>query len=337
MTAAEHFGAIAVHGALIFALLGQPSEAERWAAAAERASPGGSCPTGARWRARWPTCARSCAATAIDEMRRDAQLAWEGLSPASPYRVTMLYTEGVSYLLQGDHDRADPILARAVDDATRAGALPLAALILAEQCQRGRRARRLGRDHGARRARGGASWRTGGSTTTGPAPWSMRGRPGPRCTQGNIAQARHYLGRAARLRPLLSYALPVVSVQALIEMARAYISLADQAGAATVLQQADDILQQRPDLGVLPAQVSELRSQLARIGDGAVGASALTAAELRLLPLLPTHLSFQEIGERLYVSTNTVKSQAYSAYRKLGVSSRSAAVTRARELGLDVP
>jgi LuxR family maltose regulon positive regulatory protein len=36
------------------------------------------------------------------------------------------------------------------------------------------------------------------------------------------------------------------------------------------------------------------------------------------------------------VSTNTVKSQAYSAYRKLGVSSRSAAVTRARELGLDV-
>jgi LuxR family maltose regulon positive regulatory protein len=57
---------------------------------------------------------------------------------------------------------------------------------------------------------------------------------------------------------------------------------------------------------------------------------------LRLLPLLPTHLSFQEIGERLHVSTNTVKSQAYSAYRKLGASSRSAAVTRARELGLDV-
>ena len=129
----------------------------------------------------------------------------------------------------------------------------------------------------------------------------------------------------------------MVSLQALIQMARAYISLADQAGAATVLQQAEDILQQRPDLGVLPAQVSELRSRLARIGDGAVGASALTAAELRLLPLLPTHLSFQEIGERLHVSTNTVKSQAYSAYRKLGVSSRSAAVTRARELGLDVP
>jgi DNA-binding CsgD family transcriptional regulator len=61
----------------------------------------------------------------------------------------------------------------------------------------------------------------------------------------------------------------------------------------------------------------------------------LTAAELRLLPLLSTHLSYAEIGERLYVSKNTVKTQAYSAYRKLGVSSRSEAVVRTRELGLD--
>ena len=44
VTAAEHYGAIAVHGSLIFALLGQPSEAERWAAAAERASAGGDPP-----------------------------------------------------------------------------------------------------------------------------------------------------------------------------------------------------------------------------------------------------------------------------------------------------
>ena len=102
-----------------------------------------------------------------------------------------------------------------------------------------------------------------------------------------------------------------------------------------MLRQADDILQQRPDLGVLPVLAGELRSQLARIGAGAVGASALTAAELRLLPLLSTHLSFREIGERLYVSANTVKSQAYSAYKKLGVTSRSEAVARARELGLD--
>ena len=65
-----------------------------------------------------------------------------------------------------------------------------------------------------------------------------------------------------------------------------------------------------------------------------LGASSLTTAELRLLPLLPTHLSFREIGERLFVSRNTVKSEAISIYRKLGVTSRSGAIDRIHELGL---
>ena len=41
-------------------------------------------------------------------------------------------------------------------------------------------------------------------------------------------------------------------------------------------------------------------------GDG----PTLTNAELRVLRLLPSHMSFREIGERLHVSTNTVKTQA---------------------------
>ena len=63
-------------------------------------------------------------------------------------------------------------------------------------------------------------------------------------------------------------------------------------------------------------------------------AATLTAAELRLLPLLTTHLSFREIAEQLYVSRNTVKTQAISVYRKLGVSSRGKAIERASDLGL---
>jgi LuxR family transcriptional regulator, maltose regulon positive regulatory protein len=49
---------------------------------------------------------------------------------------------------------------------------------------------------------------------------------------------------------------------------------------------------------------------------------------------LPTHLSFREIADRLFVSRNTVKTQAISVYRKLAVASRSAAVARGRQLGL---
>lgn len=67
---------------------------------------------------------------------------------------------------------------------------------------------------------------------------------------------------------------------------------------------------------------------------GSVGASALTAAELRLLPLLATHLSLQAIAERLYVSRNTVKSHVSSILRKLGKSKRGEAAQVAEEIGL---
>jgi LuxR family transcriptional regulator, maltose regulon positive regulatory protein len=62
--------------------------------------------------------------------------------------------------------------------------------------------------------------------------------------------------------------------------------------------------------------------------------SALSAAELRLLPMLCTHLSFPEIGAEMFLSRHTIKSEAVSMHRKLGVSSRSQAVARAWDLGL---
>jgi LuxR family transcriptional regulator, maltose regulon positive regulatory protein len=162
----------------------------------------------------------------------------------------------------------------------------------------------------------------------------MPGRPGRPCIAATSGGARDHLARAAGLRPLLTHALPVVSVQALLELARAYIALGDPDGAHAVLRQVDDIFHQRPNLGVLTAETDDLRTQLATMRRTGLGATSLSAAELRLLTLLPTYLSFREIGERLYVSQNTVKTQAISIYRKLGVSSRSDAVDLARQLGL---
>jgi DNA-binding CsgD family transcriptional regulator len=66
----------------------------------------------------------------------------------------------------------------------------------------------------------------------------------------------------------------------------------------------------------------------------APGAAALTGAELRLLPLLSTHLSLSEIAAEFSLSPHTIKSQAAAIYRKLGASSRSQAVALSRELGL---
>ena len=50
--------------------------------------------------------------------------------------------------------------------------------------------------------------------------------------------------------------------------------------------------------------------------------------------MLATHLSFPETAQELFLSLHTVKSQAKSPYRKLGPTSHSQAVARARELGL---
>jgi LuxR family maltose regulon positive regulatory protein len=60
----------------------------------------------------------------------------------------------------------------------------------------------------------------------------------------------------------------------------------------------------------------------------------LTPKELDVLRLLATRLSRREIGERLYVSLNTVKTHQRAVYRKLAVEDRGTAVKRGRELGL---
>jgi LuxR family maltose regulon positive regulatory protein len=55
---------------------------------------------------------------------------------------------------------------------------------------------------------------------------------------------------------------------------------------------------------------------------------------VRTLQYLPSHLAFREIGERIHLSPNTVKTQAQAIYRKLGASSRAEAVEKARSAGL---
>ena len=152
--------------------------------------------------------------------------------------------------------------------------------------------------------------------------------------RGEAERADELLARAQRLRPQLTYAMPWISVQTRLELARAYLTMADAGGAETMLREIDGLLRRQPDLGTLPAQVQELRSSLQTMRAQAPGASTLTEAELRVLPYLATHLSFREIAERLFLSRHTVKSHAMAIYHKLSVTSRTDAVERAGALGL---
>jgi DNA-binding NarL/FixJ family response regulator len=64
-------------------------------------------------------------------------------------------------------------------------------------------------------------------------------------------------------------------------------------------------------------------------------AHRFTAGELRVLYLLPTHLSFRHIADEVSRPMSTVTSQAQSIYRKLGATSRHDAVERARVASLE--
>jgi LuxR family maltose regulon positive regulatory protein len=57
-------------------------------------------------------------------------------------------------------------------------------------------------------------------------------------------------------------------------------------------------------------------------------------AQARVLELLPTELTAEQIAKRLWVSRETVRTHVRDIYRKLGVHSRTEAVARARELKL---
>ena len=107
------------------------------------------------------------------------------------------------------------------------------------------------------------------------------------------------------------------------------LDLGDLAGALEFAQVASDALQGYPDAGTLPARLQRLEERIRRGQD-----YGLTPAELRLVGFLPTHLSLQEIADRLHLSRPTVKTHVASIYHKLGVKSRSEAVEIVEQAGL---
>jgi LuxR family maltose regulon positive regulatory protein len=153
--------------------------------------------------------------------------------------------------------------------------------------------------------------------------------------RGDLREAYRQLARAMRARPSATYVFPLVAVRLRLPMATVYLAIADVVAARQLLREIDDILTARPALGSLTGEVEEFRRVLASTAaTAATGRTPLTAAELRLLPYLQTHLTTGGIAERLFVSSHTVKAEIKSIYRKLGVSSRNEAVQKATTIGL---
>jgi LuxR family maltose regulon positive regulatory protein len=156
--------------------------------------------------------------------------------------------------------------------------------------------------------------------------------------RGRMEEARAELRHALELLGEIAEPSPWYEIECRILMARATLRLNGLTGAREHLAMAAAALRKTPDAGVLTEWFEEVRAEVDLALDSTAEADwSLTTAELRVLRHLPSHLSFREIAERLYVSPNTVKTHARGIYRKLGVSCRGSAVDRARDAGLVDP
>ena len=331
----ERHPMVAVLASLFSALTGRPVDAGRWAAAVDRWQYGDGSRTADPSAEAWAALLRAILCRrGTEQMRADADEAVRGFAAGSFVTPAPALLHGVARILCGDIAGGDLSLEDAVSIGEEADAPDDLAIALCERSLVAMARDQWDRAHVlAGRAR--TVLRRAGIEESYATPLVCAVRARVSMHRGDVTAARRELITAQHLRPLLTYALPYLAVQARIELARVHLTLADQPGARTLMREVDDLLRRRPGLGTLVGEAEALRVQLSRErGSGVPGVSALTAAELRLLPLLSTHLSFPEIGQELFLSRSTIKTEAMSIYRKLGASSRSQAVTRSRELGL---
>ncbi len=319
---------LAVLGGWVFGLLGRTSRAERCLAAADRGLASARDPSA---RGRADVLRMAMVVGSLDSLVALSSSVLE-LSTDDPwYGVGMLTGASIQDTL--GLAEADRSFTRALDIALEGGGFPAAVVCLAARA-------RLGLEQGAReRAETHLRDARVLITTHGLEGYSTSALAFATSARvalqrGATSDARDDIAQAQRLRSLLTAAVPWLSVRVRLELAHAYLALGEVAGARMMLTEADEIVGLRPALAPLADEARALRVRAGSMGGGRPGVATLTAAELRLLGYLPSHLSFREIAERLFVSVNTIKSQAISIYGKLGVSSRSAAIDVSVAAGL---
>jgi LuxR family transcriptional regulator, maltose regulon positive regulatory protein len=151
---------------------------------------------------------------------------------------------------------------------------------------------------------------------------------------GDLVAAQDAMERALDMRRGPGRLSPWVTLEVLLALAPIRFMRGDTPGAGGLLDEARALLAELEDAGDLPRRLDETDRLLRRSGRDSGFGQTLTDREMAILRLMPSDLSLREIGGELYLSLNTVKTHSRAIYRKLGVSSRSGAVDRARDLQL---
>jgi LuxR family maltose regulon positive regulatory protein len=329
----ERHPTVAVLAAWVHLLAGRPAEAIRMAELVDRTD----AMTLVGADSFEPQRAMLRAVMCPDGPRRalaDASFAIDRASPDSQWRANALWLLGAAEAMLADVDAAELSLGEAIADASYGAHLSVGAWAR-QAALKMRRGDWDGAADAAEEALGRLVNSQYDDVLPGLSVLGVNARVAAH--RGEFDRARELLVEAQLLRPLASHAAPWLSVAALLDVARAYLAVSDPAGAQIALREAEQIVRRRPALGTLTDELIDIRKHLAGSTSTLVGSSALTNAELRILPLLPTYLSFQEIADRVGVSRNTVKTHAMSIYGKVWATSRGEAVERAVALGLLEP
>jgi LuxR family maltose regulon positive regulatory protein len=277
------------------------------------------------------------AATAVGGlpgMLSQAQEMYATAAADDPWRSMACYLIGSAHHLHGDHREAAHWLEEGEQLGRMLSAPSVRALCLARQAQ-------LALDDGdwerlsSLSARSIDVMRQHGLAETATMVPALAVSAVALAHEGRRREAEITSRRAARLLSYLEARLPWLTYEAKVLLGKVHLLLGDPAAARNMLAEAQTVATRSFDSRYLKRLLDEEWSMAAASPlTTTLGPAALTTAELRVLQLLQTHLSFQEIGNALFLSRNTVKTQAIAAYRKLGVRSRSEAVETARQLGL---
>jgi LuxR family maltose regulon positive regulatory protein len=316
-------------GAYLFALAGRTGRSERW----EDAVLPGLADLDPRSRAAYAALRSITGRLSLEDQVAETRVAMDGLLPGDSYRAGAFAAGAVHLLMLGDLGGADAFLVRAIEYGLDEGAIPATTTALAVRAH----IAILGEDwdHArelAARARNLVTEHRLESYATSAAAFAIGSRVAVH--DGDTRAAAADIALVQRIRPILTAAFPYVAARVRLDVAHTYLALGEVAGARLMLSEVGDLLAVRPGIAPLGEEHATLRTRAGGMGSGSPGVASLTTAELRLLGYLPSHLSFREIADRLFVSINTVKSQAISIYSKLGVSSRSGAIEAAVATGL---
>ncbi|HEX6521570.1 MAG TPA: LuxR C-terminal-related transcriptional regulator [Streptosporangiaceae bacterium] len=254
--------------------------------------------------------------------------------PASPWHVLALAVHGFSLYLSGEGGSAQElrraVLSGVADPVIRLAATSIAALVAIAE---GRLA------EGKVLADAALGIASNGLRNAPQASLAHMAVASGWAEDGRLEEARHELVRALESRRCRLGMSPWPTLEIMFRLAAVLHGMGDDAGAATLAGEIDEALASLPDGAEAQRARLELLCQRLGASPGTEPTRegqelGLTDREMTVLRMLRGTMSIAEIAQELGLSSNTIKTHIRAIYRKLGVSARLAAVTRARELRL---